>query len=124
MGVTLRGLLATPMCCFIEGMTRRTYHLPPNIDDALARRAKQLGATPSVLVRDALATYLAIDDGQHRMKIGLDVLHQEQRACLLMMKELLARLPSGDKSVEVTPLSDRVRARFDQITQKEHHHGS
>jgi predicted transcriptional regulator len=104
-------------------MTRRTYHLPPSIDQALARHASKLGATPSAIVREALSTYLAIDGGEHGISIAIDAIRQEQHACLLMMKELLARLPLGDKRVEVTPLSDRVRARFDQITQQEQHHG-
>ncbi|MFC3651923.1 CopG family transcriptional regulator [Dyella humi] len=124
MDVTLRGLLATPHRCFIEVMKRRTYHLPPNIDEALARRANTLGTTPSVIVRDALATYLAMDDEQQRMKIGLDVLHQEQHACLLLLKELLARVTPPSARVGVIPTSDRVRARFDQIMNKEEQYGN
>lgn len=124
MDVTLRGLLATPQRCFIEGMKRRTYHLPPNIDQALTRRATTLGTTPSVIVRDALATYLAMDGEQHSIKIGLDVLHQEQRACLLLMKELLACVKPPDPRAGVTPISDRVRARFDQIINKEEQYGN
>ena len=123
MGITFRGLLATPRRCFIEVMTRRTYHLPPSIDQALARLAKGRGTTPSFIVREALSTYLVIGDAEQRMNIELDAIRQEQHACLLMMKELLARVPLGDKRVEVKPISDRVRARFDQLTQQEQHHG-
>lgn len=105
-------------------MTRRTYHLPPNIDEALARHAHKLGTTRGAIVRDALATYLANEGAQQRIKIELDVLRQEQHACLLLMKELLARVTPSDRRVEVAPITDRVRARFDQIINKEEQHGN
>lgn len=100
-------------------MTRRTYHLPPHIDHALARHASKLGTNPSVIVREALSSYLAIDGIAQRMSLAMDAIRQEQHACLLMMKELRTHLVPGDKRAEANPVSDRVRARFDQIINKE-----
>lgn len=108
-------------------MTRRTYRLPPTIDRALSQHAKTQGVTPSVVVRDALSAYLVIEGTTLRIAIEIDALRREQQSCMAMLKELLDRSVGGGKAVTIGPTSDRVRARFEQlthITHKEESHGN
>jgi predicted transcriptional regulator len=104
-------------------MKRRTFHLPPNLDRALAKHADAQGKKPSVVVRDALAIYLAIEDTHHRVSTALDALREEMRAGLLSIQELITREPSGPQRISTPASTDRVRALFDHINQKEDPHG-
>lgn len=105
-------------------MTRRTYHLPPNIDRALAQHAEAQSTTPSAIVRDALAGYLAIEEPTRRISLEIDALRRELHACLTSIKELMARMTPEIGHAGVPRISDRVRARFDQIINKEEQHGN
>ena len=105
-------------------MTKRTYRLPPTIDRALSQHARTQGVTPSVVVRDALTTYLAIEASTLRVAIEIDALRHEQRSCLALLQQLLGRSTTGTKPVAMTATSDRVRERFDLLTHKEETHGN
>ena len=123
-GVTFLHLLATTCRCFIEVMTRRTFRLPPNIDRALAHHAKEWGAKPSAIARDALASYLVMEGNTQRMNVELEALRVELRAGLRLIHERLAALSVSSHPVGVNDITDRVRARFDQITHKEEPNGN
>lgn len=122
--ITFFHLLATPRRWFIEAMTRRTYRLPPNIDRALAQHARSQATTPSAVVRDALATYLAIEGTTHRVSVELDVMRQEHQASLLLLKELTARLQPSPQPAVAPALSDRMRDRFEQRQPKDETDGN
>lgn len=123
MRVTFQHLLATRWSGFDGGMTRHTYRLPPNLHRALVKHAEARRTNLSEVVREALTTYLLVEGNTQRMTTELDALRDEQRATQILMKELMARLPSETKSVDTPTSTDRVRARFDQITHKEEPHG-
>lgn len=100
-------------------MTRRTYHLPPHLDHALTKHAEARDTNPSAVVRDALTTYLVIEGNTQRTNVELSALRDELRAGLQSMSEQLARVAVAPKSVGVNEMTDRVRARFEQLTHKE-----
>ena len=120
--ITVPVLLASAIHGFDGAMKRRTFHLPPNLDRALAKHADAQGKKPSVVVRDALAIYLVIEDTHHRVSTTLDALRQEMRAGLLSIQELITREPSGPQRINTPASTDRVRARFDLINRKDEAH--
>jgi predicted transcriptional regulator len=120
--ITVPVLLASAIHGFDGAMKRRTFHLPPNLDRALAKHAEVQGKKPSVVVRDALAIYLAIEDTHHRVSIALDALRQEMRAGLLSIQELITRSGAAPQHTSTSTSADRVRARFDLITHKDEAH--
>lgn len=122
--ITFQHLLATPPAGFDGDMTRHTYRLPPNLHRALVKHAEARRTNLSEVVREALTTYLLVEGNTQRVNTELDALRDEQRATQILMKELMARLPSEAKPVTTTLATDRVRARFDQITHKEDPHGN
>lgn len=105
-------------------MTRHTFRLAPHLHRALVTHAESRRTNLSDVIRDALTTYLLVEGNTQRMNIELDALRDEQRATQILMKELMARLPPEAKPVTTTVATDRVRARFDQITHKEDPHGN
>jgi Arc/MetJ-type ribon-helix-helix transcriptional regulator len=121
--VTFQHLLATRRRGFDGGMNRHTFRLPPHLHRALAKHAESRRTNLSDVVREALTTYLLVEGNTQRMNTELDALRDEQRATQILMKELMARLPTEPPSVEKPPSTDRVRALFDHINQKEDPHG-
>jgi len=121
--ITVPVLLASAIHGFDGAMKRRTFHLPPNLDRALAKHAESRRTNLSDVVREALTTYLLVEGNAQRMNTALDALREEMRAGLLSIQELITREPSGPQRISTPASTDRVRALFDHINQKEDPHG-
>lgn len=98
-------------------MTRRTYRLPAHLDQALAQHAKAQGTTPSVVIRDALSAWLLMEGTRLRLTVELQDIRRDLRTCLDLLQGLIRHEAIAPPAVAAVPVSDRVRARFDQLNQ-------